>query len=307
MNPSAPIYLSVGQSSAQFLADEGGVLSSFSIAGFQVLARTPWAAKVSASAEPAPDEPTWVKRWRGGWQLCAPNTGQPVEGSSRPAFHGLASQASWQVLETSDQEVSFQWLDSDGLFRIRRTWTLHSEQQISVESELENLSAKQQAVGVAEHLILGSDFLGPIVAGDLARLEYCRESEVLELDYDGSPTGVKISSPSSLGDFTALSKNQPARVFALTNSTTSEILVRLGGFRATVNWSGLPHALIWQEFGVSEIAPWNNEVFALGIEPTNVPHGIGANNQSGPFLEANQVMKWKVALRIDKEEKVSIE
>lgn len=302
MIASEPIYLSVGQSSAQFLADEGAVLVSFSVAGFQVLASTPWAAEVSASAEPAADEPTWVKRWRGGWQLCAPNTGQPVVESSRPAFHGLASQAIWQVLDASDQFVSFEWRDSDGLFRIKRTWTLRSEEQISVESELENLSSEKQAVGVAEHLILGSDFLGPILEGDLAKLEYCDESEVLELDYDGSPTGVKISKPSSLDDFTTLSKNQPARVFSLTNSTTSEISVRLGGFSATVIWSGLPHALIWQEFGVSEIAPWNNEVFALGIEPTNVPHGKGANNQSGPFLSANEVMKWKVALRIDKEE-----
>jgi hypothetical protein len=303
MIASAPIQLSVGQSSAQFLADEGGVLSSFSVAGFQVLARTPWAAKVSASEEPAPDEPTWVKRWRGGWQLCAPNTGEPVAGSSRPAFHGLASQASWQVIESSDQEVSFQWRDSDGLFWIKRAWKLHSDSEISVESELVNLSAQRQAIGVAEHLILGSDFLDPIKGGDLAKLDYCPQSEVLELDYDGSPTGVKIAKPSSLDDFTSLSKNQPARVFALTNSTTSEISVRLGSWRATVNWSGLSHALIWQEFGVSEVEPWNNQVFALGIEPTNIPHGAGANDQSGPFLEANEVMKWKVVLRIKQEEK----
>jgi hypothetical protein len=299
---STPIYLSVGQSSAEFLADEGGVLSQFSLAGFQVLAKTPWAAQVNASDEPAIDEPSWVKRWRGGWQLCAPNTGEPVAGSKLPAFHGLASQASWQVLDANEKQVSFRWQDSENLFRIKRSWKLHSANEISVESELENLSSRQQAFGVAEHLILGSEFLAPILENELAQLGYCSESEVLALDYDGSATGIKVLKPSSLAEFTSLSKDQQARVFALTNSTTSEISVSLGGRRAKIKWFGLPFALIWQEFGNSEMEPWNNQVFALGIEPTNIPHGRGANDKTGPFLEAHSVMKWKVVLTISQEE-----
>jgi hypothetical protein len=302
MTATAPIFLSVGQSSAEFLADEGGVLSRFSLAGFQVLARTPWAAEVTAALEPAADELTWVKKWRGGWQLCAPNTGEPVPGCQTAAFHGLASQARWKVLDISERQVSFQWQDGEGLFRIQRRWTLQSPNQIAVECDLQNLSNHEQPVGVAEHLILGSDFLSPILNGDLAQLDYCRESEVYELDYNGSPTGIKISEPSLLENFTSLSKNQEARVFAIGNSKTNEISVRLGNWQAKIKWLGLPFALIWQEFGSSEVDPWNSEVFALGIEPTNIPHGRGASEQSGPFLEARGVMKWKVVLSFSQEE-----
>ena len=117
-------------------------------------------------------------------------------------------------------------------------------------------------------------------------------------NWRGAPTEVGAKRSTSTADFTRLSVHQPAKVFALAHPQKKTISIEVGEWVARVEWEGLDHALIWQEFGTSTESPWNSQVFALGIEPTNVAHGLGANDSDGPFLSAGQTITWKTSLQL---------
>ena len=68
-----------------------------------------------------------------------------------------------------------------------------------------------------------------------------------------------------------------------------------------VEWQGsaLPHALLWQELGVSTEHPWNGQVHALGIEPTSTPHGAGTSLDSSLVrLAPGGTLEWGVSLGV---------
>lgn len=295
MTPS--VAFGLGNVLAEVITEEGGVLSKLNVGGLSRLAQTPWSQNVSPSLSPAPDEQTWVNNWRGGWQLCAPNSGIPQEGSRDPAFHGAASQANWEIEEQTDTGLKLSWKDPAGEIELIREWALGADGDISAETSATNHSDEDRSVGFAEHLILGTDFLEPVKNGSVARLRLCPSSKIMELDYTGAPLGKPPVPIDASTQFTQLSREQSARVFAVCNPKKKTISVEVGAKVAVVTWQGLDHALIWQEFGTSKETPWNGEVFALGIEPTNVPHGLGASDTSGPFLLAGQTMSWKTSLR----------
>jgi hypothetical protein len=290
------VILVAGNLQAEIISEEGGVLSRLTSHGESILTETPWSNKVRPSSFPAPDEESWVNNWRGGWQLCAPNTGLP--NSSQSGFHGAASQAAWEIVSSSVSTIELRWLDSLGEIEIKRSWALLEPATVVASTVITNHSGSAKAVGVAEHLILGSDFLGPIKSGATATLDFCPEAEVIDLDYSGAPTGRKIGDLETNSEWTELTKSQPARVFAVAGSKRKRISVELGDWVADVSWEGLEHALVWQEFGTSEVPPWNSEVFALGIEPTNIAHGLGASDDLGPFCEPNGQLRWSTSLQL---------
>lgn len=281
---------------AEVIAGEGALLSNLEIDGQRVLAETPWANTVSSSSTPAPDEKSWVSRWRGGWQLCAPNTGSADAETNRAAFHGAASQANWTIVEQTDTTLKLSWMDPEGEIELVREWSFNEDCSVSVHTTATNKSKAKRPVGFAEHLILGSRFLQPVQRGSIAKLTLCPASKILDLDYSGAPTGLMIES-AAIKDFTELSASQPAKVFVVSGSKTNSISVQVDDWVARVEWQGLDHALVWQEFGTSAEAPWNSEVFALGIEPTNVPHGLGANEHDGPFLLVGEAITWNTSVQ----------
>ena len=282
---------------AEIIACEGAVLSNLEIDGKRVLAETPWANKVSSSSTPAPDEKSWVSRWRGGWQLCAPNTGSADAATERAAFHGAASQADWNIVEQTDTTLKLSWMDAEGEIELVRELSFEKNSSVSVQTTATNKSSVKKPVGFAEHLILGSSFLQPVQRGSIAKLTLCPASKILDLDYSGAPTSLIIESAATNKDFTELSASQPAKVFVVSGSKTNSISVQVDDWVAKVEWQGFEHALVWQEFGTSAEAPWNSEVFALGIEPTNVPHGLGANEQEGPFLLPSETITWNTSIQ----------
>jgi galactose mutarotase-like enzyme len=296
MNPS--VILVAGNLQAEIIPEEGGVLSRLTSQGESFLTQTPWSSNVKPSVFPAPDEASWVNNWRGGWQLCAPNTGLPEINSASPAFHGAASQASWEVIEATQSSIGMRWVDSRGEMEIHRSWALFDSAKVVVSSVVTNHSDATQTIGVAEHLILGSDFLTPIKRGATANLAFSPEAEIIELDYSGAPTGKQLSGSESNSDWTNLTSDQPARVFALAKPKSRRISVELENWTAEITWEGLDHALVWQEFGTSKESPWNGEVFALGIEPTNIAHGLGTNADSGPFIQPGAQLRWSTSLQL---------
>jgi hypothetical protein len=300
MNPS--VILAAGNMRAKVINQEGGVLSELSYLGESFLTQTPWSSSVSPSSFPAPDEAGWVNNWRGGWQLCAPNTGLPDIDSKTPAFHGVASQTSWDVIEATQSSVELRWVDAIGEMEIHRSWAIFDTAKVVVSNIITNNSDASQTVGIAEHLILGSDFLSPIKGGATATLAFSPEAEIIELDYSGRPTGKQLRASEINSDWTDLTSNQPARVFAIAKPKSRRISVELENWTAEITWEGLDHALVWQEFGTSKESPWNGEVFALGIEPTNIAHGLGTNYDSGPFIQPRAQLRWSTSLQLTRNE-----
>lgn len=293
---SQSVRLSLGQLEAEVLPHRGGVLTGLRFQGKSFLARTNWADDLASHPSFAPDETTWVERWLGGWQLCAPNAGSGGLDSKSPAFHGAASQDTWTVRDQSSSWVELVWESQDSELKISRRWQLSEIAAVRVDTTLTNQSGNSVAVAVAEHLILGSDFVAPLSKLESGELNFCPEAEIAELDYSGAPLRLVPKSQKSELRWSELSKTRPAVVFALSNATEKSVSATISDWTASVGWEGLDHALIWQEFGYSQEAPWQGQVFALGIEPTNVPHGLGANMDQGPFLEAGKTMTWSTSL-----------
>lgn len=310
---SEVVVLTAGAARAVVHPAEGGVASRLRVAGASVLARTPWADAVLPGTEPAPDEASWVQRWRGGWQLCFPNAGQP-DPSARPpqAFHGSASQTPWQLRGAGAAHVDLEWREADGLVASRR-WTLHAD-GLSAQTTARNEGAAPRRLSVAEHLILGGDLIhggdlivggdpilgggpaAPVVAGTAA-LVIDAGGTVVELDYDGVPSGRRSPWPGDGWD--VVDHRTPARVTALERPEPRVIRVVGPELTAEISWTGLEHALLWEEIGQTIDPPWHGLVRALGVEPTSAPHGAGTARDEGAItLEPGAELSWEAHLRV---------
>lgn len=295
------ISLSLEELSAEILPDEGAVMAQLEVGGRSILASTPWANRVEPSVSIAADEPTWVSRWRGGWQLCAPTAGQPDPVANTPAFHGAASQAAWKLVNATGSTATFEWTSPQLEFSIERTWSLLPAGRVQVSSKLKNLSASALHFGIAEHLILGGDLLRGVVSrGESVSLHYSDDALVHELDYAGAPTGQVSRSRDAAEEFRVLNASQAAKVFALTQVRPQQVSVATDEWHVKVEWDGLAHALVWQEFASSTEHPWNAEVLALGIEPTTTPHGVGSAAPGNPVIEGNSEFEWTTTLVIQR-------
>ncbi len=272
MTAQPAVHLERGGISARVLPDEGGVLLDLLVHGRPVLATTPWAATVEPAARPAGDEPTWVGRWRGGWQLCFPTAGQPNPAAAVPeGFHGAASQAPWLEVARAADSVALGWADRDGL-SAERVWRL-TDDGAAVATRVHNAGPEVRVLVIAEHLIIGGD----VLAGPLA-LEVPDGTLLRPLDYAGLPEGALRAWPGDPTDrWTSVDAATPARVTGLAAVQPQRTGARGAHVAVTVEWQGaaLPHALLWEELGVSTEPPWNGQVVALGIEPTSTPHGAG--------------------------------
>lgn len=295
------VSLTRGWVDAVVLPLEGGVLAQLRVAGRSVLAETPWADAVGASSTPANSEADWVDRWRGGWQLCFPSAGAADPGSRWPqGFHGVASQAGWEVTAASIARVSLRWHDEFSL-TVERTWQL-TDSGARVETVVRNGGPESRPIVVAEHLILGGDILAPVLEDDAElRLTPPAESRLAALDYDGHPQAGPEPWPGHRGQrWERIDRATPARVAALVDLEPGVILIEGDHVTATVAWQGLPHALLWEELAHSAEPPWNGSVVALGIEPTSAPHGRGTTLAEGTItLEPGDVLAWQAELAID--------
>lgn len=281
--------LTSGRLSARVLPDEGGLLSDLRVDGRPVLARTPWADDVAASPHPAPDEEHWVRRWRGGWQVCLPTAGQPDPRDPRQGFHGAASQAPWRVVEATPSSVVLAWSDPDGLTAERR-WLLEDDTVLAFTT-LRNDGDSPRDVVVAEHLVLGQTVLeGPLKLHTDAR-------GLQPLDYDGRPVGDVITWPGGEDErWTDVDEHTPARVGGLVDAST--VSASGAHVEVAVAWEGLPHALAWEELVVTTDAPWDGGVRALGLEPSSVPHGAGTAGDGAVRLEPGATLDWRVTLTV---------
>lgn len=296
MTAQPAVSLERGGISARVLPDEGGVLLDLLVHGRPVLAATPWASGVQPAPRPAVDESTWVEQWRGGWQLCFPTAGQPNPAAAVPeGFHGAASQAPWLEVSRTPDAVALGWADRHGL-SAERLWRL-TDDGASVATRVHNAGPEPRALVIAEHLILGGD----VLAAPL-ELEVPAGTELRPLDYAGLPEGSPLPWPGvPLDRWAVVDAATPARVTGLAGVEPQRIAVRGAHVDGVIEWQGsaLPHALLWEELGVSMEHPWNAHVRALGIEPTSTPHGAGtALDADLVWLAPGGTLEWSVALHV---------
>jgi len=290
---SEQIVLQSGQLSATLLPAEGAVCSELLFSNLSLLAKTPWAQTV-IPAGIAADEKKWVESWRGGWQLCAPNVAAADSTPAGPAFHGAASQAPWEIISRSESSAVAHWQSPSGI-EISRRFEAGSG-HLDVSSELTN-HGNRQPIGIAEHLILGSDFLKSVLDNQPILLDY-QAANIIELDYTAKPTGRVFAKADTATDYTVLTSRQEARVFSASQFSKNLLLATCGDLEITISWDGLDYLLIWQEFQYSAEAPWNNQVLALGIEPSNIPHGEGSITDSDPKINQGEKLTWRVRLSV---------
>jgi len=299
MPSTTPHHLVAGDLRATIWPDEGAVMTDLVWRGVSVLCHTPWAPPDQAAEIPAPTEEKWVERWRGGWQLCAPSTGEASANGELPAFHGRASQAPWTVVSTGDSHIDLQWHDPLGVFHATRRWAVSEPGVVEVHTTLHNVSDANAPAQVAEHLVLGSDFLASVVDGDKVDLHLENSSRVVDLDYRGGPTGVEMEwGP----QWSTLTGNQPGHVFIVTDVSPRDVTVHGGPvdnpITARISWDTVGHLLVWQEFAASAEHPWNSEVLALGLEPTSTAHGLGLDAGDAILIAAGQSLTWSTTLQL---------
>ncbi len=285
---------------AVVIPGEGGVLSRLRVAGRDVLAATPW-ARDRPPAPAALREEEWVERWRGGWQLCFPSAGEADPHSAWPqGFHGVASQSPWLVTAAEGDRVELVWSDEHSL-RARRTWQL-TDTGVQVSTTAANDGTADRPLVIAEHLILGGALLAAVIRDDAAlTITPPPGTWLAPLDYAGHPDGDRQPWPGSPADrWSSVERETPARVAALVDVEPRRIRVHGPHVSATITWSGLAHALVWEELARSADAPWNNSVVALGIEPTSAPHGRGTAVADGTvWLEPGQSLTWSATLAVE--------
>lgn len=289
------VQLTFENMSAVVIPSEGGVLSSLQIANYNFLCATPWAKQPFGNITAASDEISWVKQWRGGWQLCAPTTNQPAVLTAN-SFHGNASQSPWLVKNQSTRTVDLEWVDPNGNFKINRSWSLMPANKVIAKTSLENISSSPQSFDVAEHLIFGGDFLAQSMAGASIKLDLPDDLLLIELDYSGAPIGRQHTKDGIGASWKNLNANQSARLFAISDPDPKSISITADGWQAEINWQGLPHALIWQELATSTDQPWNQEILALGIEPSTAAHGLGAAGEDEILINPADVLLWEISI-----------
>lgn len=293
------VALECGRTRVTVRPSEGGVAEELIVGGLSVLARSPWHESVRASAEPAADEAEWVARWRGGWQLCFPTSGDADPGATpTQGFHGAASQSPWHVCRAGVDTVGLRWTDA-GSLSAERTWRALDD-GLTVTTTVVNGGGQPRTLAIAEHLVLGGDIMRPAFDGLPLRIEVPGTALLAPLDYAGAPAGRAVPWPGAPSDaWEAVDARTPARVTALLDPAPR--LVRIVGpdVTATVTWDGLAHALLWEELAQSEDPPWLGAVTALGVEPTSTPHGMGtASGQGLVELPSAATLSWTVELRI---------
>jgi hypothetical protein len=245
--------------------------------GRQLLGRPPF-----ASAEPLGgdlDEETWTARYRGGWQIAAPNAGSVCEVDGvRHGFHGRASNDPWDVIDSSESWCVLGWT-GHGL-RIERRLTLENG---ALDVSVEVTAVAQRAPLVAlEHIALGAELLDPEVIIDLAG---GRAYELSEADGPPEPpAGAPTWPEAQLLDGTRercdrwpISEPR-SRLLGVADLPDGRAVVcnAATGQGLELVWEAdwLQHLWLWHEVRTYG-GPWRQAAELLVVEPSSVPHSLG--------------------------------
>jgi hypothetical protein len=271
--------------------------------GRQLLGRPPF-----SSGEPLPgdlDEETWTARYRGGWQLAAPNAGSPCEvDGAQHGFHGRASNDPWAVVSASESSCVLAW-SGHGL-RIERRLELDRD-VLGVSVEVTGVAAEAPLVAV-EHIALGPELFDPEVSIELPA---GRAYELSEADGPPRPPTDAPAWPDALlldGSRERCDRWSVAtprsRLLAVAELSEGHAVVRnvATGQGLELVWEAdwLRHLWLWHELR-SYGGPWRGVAEVLVVEPASVPHSLGlaAAVEQGQArrLERDETVAYRLSAR----------
>jgi hypothetical protein len=266
---------------------------------------------VLAGAPFSPEEPdptdlgfeAWVRAYRGGWQIVAPNVGAEcsLDGEEH-AFHGRASTAPWEVASDGRNEAVLTWR-GHGLGLRRRI--LVDGEGVHVETEAQALDRPAPLL-VAEHVAFGTELLDPEATVDVSA------GRAYEWGGDG-PLAPPPSAPSwpeaqlldgRVERVDRMPEQGPSRLLTVADVPEGRALVansaRGLAYRLTWDADWLRHVWLWREEH-SASGPWRNRASVLVVEPATVPHdrGLAYSTESGEarLLETGETIAYSMSLR----------
>jgi hypothetical protein len=250
--------------------------------GLSVLGSVPWDPLPDPlGGVGAPDEPTWLTRYGGGWPVLFPNGGDACrfEGAFH-GFHGEASVVPWAAEERGNRVRMH-----------RRLFTVPVEmrREIAVEDDLVTVRESVRLLGErpirvmwGHHPTFGSDLLaGPYEIEAPA----CRVTVDDGYDPAANPLrpGAIGSWPIVPGKASPYDLRRPGdRVAAcvyLHELESPWLAIRRldGAVAVALSWDAaiFPCAWLWLELGGLTDAPWHGITRLIGLEPNATWPGVG--------------------------------
>lgn len=267
--------------------------------GLSVLGSVPWRpVEEPLESGAAPDEPTWLTRYTGGWPLLFPNGGDActVDGVFH-GFHGEASISPWD--ETHDGgAITLDRHMTTVPVRMRRTITVDGD-IVRVTEVACNEGSEPVAVMWGHHPTFGSDLLD-------GEVEITTGARTLTVDASYDPPANSLR-PGAAGRWPmvpgkngnvdlrrpmrAAGKGRMASLVYLEDFQSAWIgLRRLDDAIAVIlSWdvAVFPTAWLWLELAGTRDAPWNGQARLIGLEPNTTPLAYGlaeARRRGMPLL-----------------------
>lgn len=266
------------------------------------LARAPFSAGPPLAGDL--DEEAWTSRYRGGWQIAAPNAGEPcvVQGAAH-GFHGRASVSPWQVLDADDATATLAWA-GHGLSATRRV-ALHDD-RVVVDVRFTTSEAGPVPMLAVEHLAFGVELLEPAVELELAG-GLVRDHTTAEAARGAGVPWPGLGGAGGAGQrIDRLTLDEPAARYAIVEGLPEGRLAARNvrtGHGAELRWDveALPHLWFWQEVrGPDRL--WRGVGEILGLEPASVPHGAGLEaavaDGSATLVSADAPFAYRMSLRL---------
>lgn len=263
----------------------GADITRILVDGRNLLFETPWASRATAvrrserHALQDGSKVAWLERYNGGWQVLAPNAGEPQtrDGASL-GYHGESSILPWTVSDRSGSALSVRTALWTAPLEIERTISVVGS-RVHVSDVITNVGAAEHSFDVLHHPALAGSFVdgGLIETGASAFVnDGAGGWDVLE---PGSrhPWPHAMARDGVVHDLSRLPRGDEHRaVFGwLTGFADHWARVTAADGEASVllEWDGthLPHALFWQELGGSAGWPWFGRARTAAIEPASTP------------------------------------
>ena len=261
----------------------GEVLDLIGADGGRPLGRPPFAPLAALVGDL--DEDAWTDRYRGGWQLAAPNAGNRsrVQGVDH-GFHGAVATRAWTV-ETQSVDAAALSVVVHGL-RYERGYRLAGG-RLRVETRVAAVADTQPMIAV-EHVVCGASVLDPAVRLSIApgrAYELSETTGPLTPPADASAFPQVLLAGGGREDASTWPVATPrGRFFVvadLPEGFAQAENVRTGE-RLVLRWDAdvLGHLWVWHECRASG-GRWREQAELLGIEPSMCPHSLGLADAIG--------------------------